>query len=122
MTNFYKGTNGFIEPPKPIFATSIPQKYLPDAKLPDAKLPDAKLPVKYCTPIKTPLKDIVWGAPPYQYDVTGKQPVELATLKAMHNSTLSSALDGTQGVVPGESFTQQQLLKNLKFSIDKFCE
>jgi hypothetical protein len=116
MTNFYKGTNGFNEPPKPIFTTSLPPKYLPSTSS------HSKLPTKYCAPVKTPLKDIVWGAPPYQYDVSGKQPADLVMLKAMHNSILSSVLDGTQGVVPGESFTQQKILNNLKSSIDKFCE
>jgi hypothetical protein len=98
MSIFYKGTNDFAPPSQ------------------------AKLPAKYCAPVKTPLKDIAFGAPPYQYDVSGKQPASLVMLKAMHNSTLSSALDGTQGVVPGESFTQQKILKDLKASIDKFCE
>ena len=119
MSNFYKGTNGFTTPPassQTIFTPALPPKYLPPVPS------QSKLPAKYCAPVKTPLKDIAWGAPPYQYDVSGKQPVDLVMLKAMHNSTLSSALDGTQGVVPGESFTQQQLLKNLKSSIDKFCE
>ena len=116
MANFYKGTNGFTEPPKPIFTQALPQKYLPST------LSHSKLPAKYCAPVKTPIKDIAWGAPPYQYDVSGEQPASLVMLKAMHNSTLSSALDGTQGVVLGESFTQQKTLKDLKASIDKFCE
>lgn len=105
-----------MEPPKPIFTEALPPKYLPPTSS------QAKLPAKYCAPVKTPLKDFAWGTPPYQYDVSGKQPVDLVMLKAMHISTLSSALDGTQGVVPGESFTQQQILKDLKTSIDKFCE
>ena len=48
--------------------------------------------------------------------------LDLVMLKTMHKSTLSSVLDGTQGVVLGESFTQQNILKGLKESIDKFCE
>ena len=43
-------------------------------------------------------------------------------LKDMHNNIVNTALDGTQGVVPGESFMQQQLLKDLKDKIDQFCE
>jgi len=100
MANFYKGTAEF--------ATSTPSQ--------------SGLPAKYCAPVKTPLRDIARGIPPYQYDVSGKQPVDLVMLKAMHNTILSSVLDGTQGVIPGESFIQQQLLKDLTASIDKFCE
>lgn len=42
MSNFYKGTNGFNEPPKPVITQAI---------LPPKYLPQPKLPAKYCAPL-----------------------------------------------------------------------
>ena len=81
-----------------------------------------KLPSKYCIAVKTPQKDLPYLAP-YQYDIKNpqNQPTQLQILKGMHNHIANSVLDGTQGVVPGESFIQQKMLNDLKTEIDKFC-
>ena len=82
-----------------------------------------KLPAKYCLPVQTFQKDLATKAwLNYDTKTPEKQPDHLVMLKNMHNNITNTMFDGTQGTVPGESFMQQRMLKNLKAEIDKMCE
>lgn len=80
------------------------------------------LPPSYCEWKKTPAKDLMYN-PPFAYDINNPvdQPADLLLLKGIHNNIMSDAFDGTQGVVPGESFTQKKVLKDLEEKINSYC-
>ena len=113
--NFYQGPHAkpFQGSHVPAFTPTqpLPPKYQPP--LPP-KFKQAQPKPNVCQPVKSTPYEIAQGAVPYQYGLSTVQPMELKMLKSQHNSILTSALDGTQGVVFGESFTQQKMLNDLK--------
>jgi hypothetical protein len=82
-----------------------------------------KLPAKYCTFVPNPQKDLSAKARlNYDTKIPKKQPDALVMFKSMYNNIVNLDGEWMSGFPMGKALVQNQLLKNLKYKIDKFCE